>query len=194
VAHLWVLADKPLLARHWTGQKVQFGLPWSRRRSEPTSLFSPVARCISWDSGHLKDLMSRVGVWLEPGDTSNVQIPAFATQSTTVRPRGFGRLGDGSQKRRAADCRGEVPSNQIRGKGRIPIDDLKRAVRLMLAPRPFRKRALAAPPAQLSFPGITISHPSEAPLRQAKNNLVRGIVSMVFTAELDLRAKESLEN
>jgi hypothetical protein len=44
------------------------------------------------------------------------------------------------------------------------------------------------------FPEFIISHPSEAPLHQAKNNFVSGIVSMVFTTELDLRAEEPLEN
>ena len=42
--------------------------------------------------------------------------------------------------------------------------------------------------------GITISHLSEAPLRQAKNDFVRGIVSMVFRPTLTCRANESLEN
>jgi hypothetical protein len=44
------------------------------------------------------------------------------------------------------------------------------------------------------LPGITISHLSEAPLRQAKNNFVRGIVSMLFRPTLTCRANQSLEN
>jgi hypothetical protein len=44
------------------------------------------------------------------------------------------------------------------------------------------------------LPGTTISHLSEAPLRQAKNNFVRGIVSMAFTPTLTCLLKKSLQN
>jgi len=100
-----VFADEPLLGRHWIGQKPWWeeygtypsdrpgaGLARSTRRC---SALSPNA---SRGILGMEGLMSRVDVWVEHVDTSNVQISAFATQkSTTVRSRGLRRFGDGSE-------------------------------------------------------------------------------------------------
>src|SRR5260370_16807156 len=105
--------------------------------------------------------MSRVDVGVEHVDTSNVQISTLATQkSTTVRSRGLRRFGDGSENAvRPMVGRGstEGSAEQLKSVGRsntpVRISSAPTS-RLMLAPRPFRKRAPPPLPAQLSFPRI----------------------------------------
>jgi hypothetical protein len=198
-----VFADKPLLGRHGTGQKPlweEYGTYPSDRLGAGVARSTRRCSALSHNAPRgilgMEGLMSRVDVWVEHVDTSNVHISAFATQkSTTVGSRGFRRFGDGSENA-VRPMVGRGSTEQLKSVGRSNTQSRSQARR---PPHACAKtlqetRTCGSTGATIFFPEFTISHPSEAPLHPAKNNFVSGIVSMVFTAELDLRAEEPLEN
>jgi hypothetical protein len=82
-------------------------------------------------------------VWVEHVDTSNVQIPAFATQKVHHGET----KGIWTPRRRVAKTpcgrlsEGKYRATQIRGSDRIPSQDLKRAVRLMPGAKTLQENA-----------------------------------------------------
>ncbi len=114
----------------WTGQKpsweeeedIQDGPPRSRPRPDQPGARVAIQPCRPM---HLKEFWARkawcrewaFGLSLSTPRTCRFP-PSRRRSSTTVRPRGFGRLGDGSQKRRAADCPGGS-SEQLKSAGEI---------------------------------------------------------------------------
>jgi len=140
--------------------------------------------------------MSRGDVWVEHVDTSNVHISAFATQkSTTVGSRGFRRYGDGSENA-VRPMVGRGSTEQLKSAGRSNTQSRSQARR---PPHACAKtlpetRTCGSSGATFFSRNLPFRTPPRLRFIQPKNDFVSGIVSMVFTAELDLRAEEPLEN